>query len=407
METVYGKDVTTPGNTGVGSGQAPAIPYQIIGIDKLQICGFSVQHIDIDWILKNEDIQTSQTTAKNIPEKYMDQKTGRRVSKIVIKDNDLFSDLVMGCCSKQGMRPTEYVYLTLVIKSAWGNLVPWGVREYDRHINKVISYIKDKYHITLGRSNIKVRYMEINCNIPLSYSYKNYARPICLLISMVDNHLRKLSSCAELERKKTDKELKAETFKRWNESMEVIFYDKTTQLEETKKGQAEIKTPILRLEYRLKTPQKIKGVFKTNEWDRLTDKMVADYFLSYSRKQMTYRMQKWHEQRRKDLARLVKECREKSSRSWHWMLMKEVRNRSESSGIPYILDIGQVFEAMRTIPDKNRSRKIKTLSKTLVENDVYNSQNLDKAREILNGIETAYENTRLKCCRDSSDEGWK
>lgn len=89
------------------------------------------------------------------------------------------------------------------------------------------------------------------------------------------------------------------------------------------------------------------------------------------------------------------------------MLMKEVRNRSESSGIPYILDIGQVFEAMRTIPDKNRSRKIKTLSKTLVENDVYNSQNLDKAREILNGIETAYENTRLKCCRDSSDEGWK
>ena len=49
------------------------------------------------------------------------------------------------------------------------------------------------------------------------------------------------------------------------------------------------------------------------------------------------------------------------------------------------------------IPDKNRSRKIRSLERLLTNDDVYKNKDLEKAFEILSGIEQAYKNTILQC----------
>lgn len=210
----------------------------------------------------------------------------------------------------------------------------------------------------------------------------------------MDNHLGKLGAYERVISDKNTKKLKAESFFRGNKSMEVIFYDKQRQLNETKKDSHKIDKPILRIEYRLKTKQKVNAAIGTAFWNDFNDKLIADYFIEYSRKELSSRFQKWMDMRKKELAQLIKECRASNSQRWHYNLMTEIRNRSENAEIPFILDIEQVYEAVRMIPDKNRSRKIKSIDSILLEDDdVYKNKDINKAFEIISGIEQAYKNT--------------
>ena len=106
------------------------------------------------------------------------------------------------------------------------------------------------------------------------------------------------------------------------------------------------------------------------------------------------RFQKWMEIRKRELVRMIKECRKNNSQRWHYDIMTIIRNRSEYAEIPFILDIEQLHEAVRMIPDKNRSRKINSINRILLEDDdVYKNKDLEKAFEILSGIKQSYENT--------------
>ena len=371
--------------------------YQQIGIDRLQLCNLSVLSIDIEWLFST-GVQISQVAMEpNIPRKYRISGTNRGISKITVKDNMAFFELVIGCKNIYGNKWVEYACISLTIPDEKGNLVPWNIKKYNDFISKVIDYIYERYHIKINCDCAKVKYIEINCNIPLTYNFCLYTRPIRLLITLMDNHLRKLGSYERVSRTRNGKKLEGESFFRGNKSMEVIFYDKQRQMNETKKDLPKIDTPILRLEYRLKTKEKIEFSIGTNSWNKLTNKLIADYFISYTRKELSLRFQKWMEVRKKELIRLIKECRKNNSQGWHHDLLTDIRNRREDAEIAYILDIEQVREAIKMIPDKNRSRKIRSLERLLTNDDVYKNKDLEKAFEILSGIEQAYKNTILQC----------
>lgn len=372
-------------------------PYQKIGIDRLQLCNIAVLGIDIEKTLNADNVQTSQVTEPRIPKKYHIPGTDKWISKIKITVNDnmnmAFFDLIIGC-SIYGNKLSQYAYLDLHIPAAEGNLVPWNKKQYDEYISKIVLYIYQQYHIMIGCNHMQIKYIEINCNIPLIYDFCRYARPIRLLITLMDNHLGKLGSYERVSSEKNTKKLKAESFFRGNKSMEVIFYDKQLQLNETKKDSDKIGTPILRIEYKLKTKQKINAAIGTASWNEINDRLIADYFLAYSRKELSSRFQKWMEMRKKELVRLVKECRKNNSQRWHYDLMTVIRNRSEHAEIPFILDVEQVYEAVRMIPDKNRSRKINSIGRILIsKDDVYKNRDIEKAFEIISGIEQSYKNT--------------
>jgi len=79
--------------------------------------------------------------------------------------------------------------------------------------------------------------------------------------------------------------------------------------------------------------------------------------------------------------------------TWPNKLMLEIRNTSERSGIPYILDIEQVHEAIRSFKDKNAGRKFGSVDRVQVDNDVYRNHDLEKIKEKFFGLENTYDNS--------------
>lgn len=119
--------------------------------------------------------------------------------------------MIIGC-SIYGNKLSQYAYLDLHIPAAEGNLVPWNKKQYDEYISKIVLYIYQQYHIMIGCNHMQIKYIEINCNIPLIYDFCRYARPIRLLITLMDNHLGKLGSYERVSSEKNTKKLKAESF---------------------------------------------------------------------------------------------------------------------------------------------------------------------------------------------------
>ena len=364
---------------------------QRIGLDKITLSNLAIiGEIDFHKLTKNNDnIEIHQTTNKSRRcRRYMpDTKAG--ITKIIIKDNQIFQDLIVGYASDSNGLPIEYVYLTITVSNINGNnLENMTHQEYSDYIESTINYIAHQYGIALLYDCVKLDYAEINANILLNYDFPQYGRVLKLLMSLFDNHLGKLSSYEKLKGKGT----KVESYRRGNKSKEIVFYDKTQELEDT--GNAiEDDLSILRIEIRLKDKKKIKSSLGSCLWYEIDDTKIVECFHQEIYHQLSKKYKRWEEEREKELKRLILNCRKKSQKVWHHLLMQEIRNRSESIMIPYILDIEQVCNAFREMPDPNRNvnRSINSLLNVHIENDIYRNSDIDKVFEIFDTLESYIE----------------
>lgn len=364
---------------------------QRIGLDKIKLSNLAIiGEIDFYRLTQERNhIEIHQTTNKSKRcRRYMpDTKAG--ITKIIIKDNQIFSDLIIGCANDSNGLPVEYVYLTITVTNVKGcNLENMSHDEYSDYIESAINYIAHQYGIALLYSDMKLDYVEINANIILNQDFPKYGRVLKLLMSLFDNHLGKLSSYEKLK----DEGAKVESYRRGNKSKEIVFYDKTQELEDTGNGLEE-DISILRVELRLKDKKKIKSSLDSCLWREIDDVKIVGCFNEEVYYKLSKKFERWEEERNRELKRLILNCRKKSQKIWHHLLMQEIRNKSESMTIPYILDIEQVCNAYRELPDPNRnvSRSIKSLLNIHIENDVYKNNDIDKAFEILDTLESYIE----------------
>lgn len=371
----------------------PMIPYQKIGIDKIQFSNIAVDDMDIPYLFTADRISIQEATDPARPCRRR-LPNGNGITKITIRDNEIFSDLVIGSANDSNGIPIEYTYLTMVIPdSAGSNLVPWCYADYDYYLQSVFDYIRTEYHIALYWDDMKVNYMEINCNIPLAEDFCRYNRPIRLLMSLMNNHMGKLSTYDVLSTKNGEKSSHGESFKRGNKSVEVIMYDKLQELIDTGQNHDNLDAPILRIEYRLKTKKKIKQVFGSHFWKDLDDEKIAEFFITQIRTQLAEKFEEWKQHQLIQLKKMIRVCRLTSSKNWHHLLMQGIRNQSEKTGLPFILDIEQVYEAVCAFPDKNARRKCEAIASIDIKDDIYKNRAIEKVYEILAGAELSYKNT--------------
>ena len=361
---------------------------QRIGLDKIKLSNLAIiGEIDFHKLTNEKNnIEIHQTTNKSRRcRRYMPD-THAGITKIIIKDNQIFQDLIVGCASDSNGFPIEYVYLSLTVSNISGyNLENMSHEEYSDYIESVINYIAHQYGIALLYDCVKLDYAEINANILLNYDFPKYGRVLKLLMSLFDNHLGKLSSYEKLK----DKGTKVESYKRGNKSKEIIFYDKTKELEDMGNG-LEDDISILRIELRLKDKKKIKSAIGSCLWGEIDDTKIVECFHQEIYHQLSKKFERWEEEREKELKRLILNCRKRSQKVWHHLLMQEIRNKSESMMIPYILDIEQVCNAYRELPDPNRNvnRSIKSLLNIPIENDIYSNNDIGKVFEIFDSLDT-------------------
>lgn len=314
-----------------------------VGIDKLELSGFAVADIDIRKLVSNDMVEVVQATDPLKHYKRHMPESGIGISKIIITDNEIFSDMIIGCRHNSNNIPIEYVFLTICVSNAKGcNLENMSYSEYDNYISCVIEYINSKYGITLHTDYMKVDYIEINANILLEHGFNKYRRALKLLMSFFHNHLGKLSTYENMK----NKGAQAESYKRGNNSTEIIFYNKTQQLIDSGNS-VEVHEPILRIELRLKNRKKVDNAFHSCFWKDLSQEKINGYFKKQIYEQLLKKFNNWEKTREKELKKLILACRTKSSKNWHHILMQEIRNKSESEMIPYILDIEQVCSAYK------------------------------------------------------------
>lgn len=362
---------------------------QRIGLDKIQLSGFAVASMDVHMLSKNP--KTEIHLAGNGSRRCKRHMPGTNVgiTKITVRDNQIFSDLIIGCADTSGGRLIEYVYLTITVGNAKGcNLENMSYQEYDDYITCTLDYICSEYGIVLISNEMKIFYMEINANILLQNQFSQYNRTLKLLISLFSNHLGKLNTYEKITSSKC---ANAESYSRGNQSTEVIFYDKTKELKD-KKQQFDDDVSILRIELKLMNRQKIKSAFSTSYWKELDNKKIAGYYHSQIYIQLFNKFEKWLQTRNNELKRLITASRTQSKKTWHHILMQEIRNNAELQNIPYILDIEQVCSAFKQMPDPNRNsgRSVKSLMNICISDDVYKNHDIEKVYEILNTLCSYY-----------------
>ena len=354
-----------------------------VGIDKIKLSGFAVEHIDMIKLQSMaKRVEIVQSPNSFIPCKRYMPESGAGISKILIKDNEIFSDLLIGCANSGNNMPIEYVYLSICVSNAKGfNLENMTYEEYDTYIHQVLEYIHSEYGITLHNAYMKVDYIEINTNIFLANAFSQCNRVLRLFMSFFHNHLGKLNTYDKMGHKKIIHE---ESFTRSNKSIGVIFYDKIQQLK-NEGMEIEHGIEILRIELKLKNRKKIQSVFESSFWKDLSQEKLNEYFHQQIYEQLLKKFNTWQLTREKELKRLIVDCRTKNKNTWHHKLMQEIRNRSELEMIPYILDIEQVCSAFKKMPDphRNAQRALKALLSISIENDIYKNNDIEKVYEIL------------------------
>lgn len=357
-----------------------------VGIDKIKLSGFAVEDINILKLLSvNDKVEILQSTDSLKKHKRHMPDSGIGISKILIKDNQIFSDLLIGCSHDSNNIPIEYVFLSVCVSNAKGfNLENMSYSEYGSYIHSVLEYIHSEYGIILHSAYMKVDYLEINTNIFLTHSFSKYNRVLRLLMSFFHNHLGKMSTYDNFKDKKAIHE---ESFKRSNNSVDIIFYDKKKQLED-EGMEIEDDIEILRIELRLKNRKKINSALGSCFWHELNEEKIIKYFQKYIYGELSKKFDDWKSTREKELKKLILNCRKKSPKTWHHLLMQEIRNKSEILMIPYILDIEQVCSAFLLLPDKHRNaqRSIKSLLNISIDNDLYKNNDIEKVIEILNSL---------------------
>ena len=338
-----------------------------IGIDKVELYNFGVQSINMELLRRmareTEDIRIIEANTKQ----------GMRVE---IYNGVTFSKLVVGV-DQYKTGDGYYVNLTLTPSNAYGhNLYNMTWTQYDKLLPEILADIQKTYQINLDGRRIKVKTIEINCNIPLEQKYEAYVRTTRLLMSLLPAAMRQEHDCDG-----------GSTLLRKNGSMAVSIYNKTAQI---RKKLPEIvddanEPDTMRIEIRLLKARKVKSAFGGNDWRKLSDEKISQYMCQYMTDKMVSKYEEWYMRRERKLKKLIKEMRAEYKTRWRGKLMEQVRNESEHLGVPFILDIEQVCQALRKLPDPhgNCARACKSLRKNKVKNDLYHNNDCDKVREIL------------------------
>lgn len=235
-----------------------------------------------------------------------------------------------------------------------------------------------------------VSYIELNCDIDLTQQYDKYGRVLKLLMSGLN---KRFSDLKLYER--AGKVAIYDSLLRENKSLSVLMYNKQHEIRKNNTPQDE---KILRIEFALKSANKVARLFKTRKWSYLTDSMIRICYHKLFQDLIVLPFIRWkndtHDMLIQKLKRMIK--KDNWPRKWAQILMDEIRDRDLHSTKPLLLDAEQVYDAIKCLPDpsRNNGKKISILQRNqcrIIEN-TYLNQDLLKVREIFEKEYQAYKN---------------
>ena len=180
---------------------------------------------------------------------------------------------------------------------------------------------------------------------------------------------------------------KGATLLRKNGSIAVSIYNKTAQIQKKIPQLIDEQNDpdIMRVEVRLLNGKKVQNALGHNDWRKLDDKIISECMCRYIAENMETAYRKWHAEREEELIEMIEDKRARHKTRWQEKLRAQVFNETESLRVPYILDVGQVCEAMRRLPDPhdNIARACDAIQQGVADNDLYLNNDRAKVEEII------------------------
>ncbi len=283
--------------------------------------------------------------------KYFKDNRKDNFSWIRIRDEQFFKELKIGVNIKNTQH-INYCILDITIGGE-SNLYPFTVESFNKRLVDIKDYLKVYYGITVDMENIKFRKLELNINIELDSSFCEYASCLNTLISFVPKRYK---------RKKVEKGSKNKCgyFVAINKSIELKIYDKREQLR--KESGIEYDKDTLRLEYTLKTPEKIKSPLGSNKVKLLTSKGIKDFLRKQVEKDLNKTYLKHKENSIKDIKRWLKECQ--GEKQWRKTFINKLSAYSScniAKNNVVLIDIEWIKPYLKKVDSKNLIRNYQSI----------------------------------------------
>lgn len=326
-------------------------------IDKLTLSGVAIKEISN---LDNLDKKGMLCNGKSKMKYYT--KSGKEFTSLSIKD-DFFGKLKAGVNYGTG---GLYSSLSTSVKNGFcSNLLCNTMNDYKNQIEETKNYLIGKYGIYADFENAIVNSIEINRTFQIESGISHYKRPIELIAWNVPGK-RRMSLVQDFKRK-TENGFKTETFvitskkiqknkcekaKKSKQYEELIFYDKTKQLEKI----IFLSEVYMRFEIKITGAAKIKKMIGTNRFYEITDQNINEFFNSEIMELIIDPYAAWKEKRDRNLLKLLKTQRSEKH-DWVVNTLLVLANEELKNGVPFILDVAEIIPLIDKMGIKDPQRR--------------------------------------------------
>ena len=374
-------------------------------IDKLVLSGVAIQEIDNPEYLEKRGILCNGKSKM----KYY-TKSGNEFTSLSIKD-DFFGNLKAGVNYGAGCL---YSSLSTSIKKKFcSNLICNTVDDYKKQIENTKKYLSGMYGIYADFKNAVINSIEINRTFKIDNSITDYKRPIELIAWNIPR--KKRMDLVQDFKRKTENGFKTETFvitsrkikknkyektKKSKQYEELVFYDKTKQLEKI----IFLSEVYMRFEIKITGSAKIKKMIGTNKFYELTDQSINDFFNYEIKELIIDPYAAWKEKRDKSLLKLLKSQRSEKH-DWVVNTLLVLANEELKNGVPFILDVSEVIPLIDRmgIKDPKRRYRIRENFKNQAKRkaDVFCNNDDKKLLELLHKLQDTDTPVSSQSCNDA------
>lgn len=343
------------------------------GIDKTKIKGFTVELIDIEKLVSNDNI----IFVEEYPGIPVEDTQGqiRSIKHLKIKDGHIFNTFAIGTRLNKGV-PNNYYDIDIHIAELTdNNLKPLKIAEYINLLERLKSYLKDRYGIYINLEKAKFDEIEINITALMDREFIEYEYLLEQMVYLVPK-VYEISPYIG-----RDRTLKQYEF--FNGSVGAKVYDKTRQLQE--KFKISYEEQYMRIEYTLKSYKKVRASLGTEYIYQMTDQAIIDYLKKQINKDLIKPIEKHIKDGDKQLLKMAMNEKEADSRKWAksftGMALSE-RLDKRNGKLPLVIDLEQIKKAIKKVSNKsNFSRNLARLQAEFDRHPFINN-NLEKLQEI-------------------------
>lgn len=343
-------------------------------IDKIKLSNIPVDSIGNMEDLKNRGILSCDSGKQ----KYL-TRTGQEISYLFVSDRKI---------DKYEVRKRKDSYHTKMELSIRdeksGNFYCHTVDEVMEHVKQIRDHLIDQYGIVVCTSEPKINYIELNRTFPIDGNFEDYKRALILMMSRLPKNKGVQMDFKEI----SSDGYKLNEYAAKNKSSQFKIYNKSMQMK------LNLEADHMRVEITLLKSSVVKRELGSNLLNDLTDQKIDQYFRKYMEDFFVKPLEQWREISKSEIKKLIVATRKKDV---HWIssVLGSLLNKEVQTGIPSMLDIEQLYEALDELKFK-RTNRLKAQFQNRVEKvyTVFNQNDGDKLKEVIDKLTQECQITR-------------